>query len=210
MASKIALRFQQIHLERGDSAGDVVARGVAARDFERAGGDVRRHNFSLRQLARQRHGDASRAGADVGDAQRGVAALRAQALKRGFDQVLGFRARDQDAGIHLEREAPELLHAGQVLHGDAGGAAIEQFVQFQDVGGGQQVLGVRVKPGAVAPEDVKQEQLRGERRRSHAGGFEVGNGLRERVPRVDPSSAAGSSFSQDYASTSSCLSRSAS
>ncbi len=75
----------------------------------------------------QRHSDAAGACAHVGDTQRRVAPL-AQPLQRYFDQVLGFGARDQHAGIDLESQAPELLLPGQVLHRDAIGAAFEQIV----------------------------------------------------------------------------------
>ena len=96
--------------------------------------------------------------------RRGALRRCAQPLQRYFDQVLGLGARDQHAGIDLERQPPELLPPGQVLHGDAIGAALEQIVILGELGRAESMLGMRVEPGAVAPEQVQQEQLRGEGR----------------------------------------------
>ena len=114
---------------------DAVAGGVAASDFEGRCGNIGGKKLGVRQFVRESHGEAAGAGADVGDAQRRAGrsglesdfdAARAQAFERDFDDVFGFRARNQDGRGDFEFESPEFLLAGEVLRRLAGGAASDE------------------------------------------------------------------------------------
>ena len=118
-----------------DTIGDAVARRVALRHFERRRGNICGVHFRVREFPRERDGEASGAGADVGHAQ--FFARRAgvhvnfksaltEARERDFHDVLGFRARDQHRGRHLKFQSPEFLLAGEILRRLAGSAARDQ------------------------------------------------------------------------------------
>ena len=51
--------------------------------------------------------------------------------QRGFDNVFGFGAGNQDGGGNTERAAVELLHSGDVL----GGAALQALLHRAGVSG---------------------------------------------------------------------------
>ncbi len=74
---------------------------------------------------RERYGNGAGAGADVEDPMRrgGV-----EVAEDRFDEVFGLGAGDEDGGCYAEREAVELLLAGDVLEGLAGEAALDQVV----------------------------------------------------------------------------------
>jgi hypothetical protein len=169
--SKIA--FDEI-----DSRGNVVARGVAARDFERGGGNIRGDDARGGQFVRERDGDAAGAGAHIGDAKSSLRRVDRhpadpQAFERDFDHVLGFRARNQHIGRDFEIQPPEFLMAGEVLRRDAARALGDQgkislarrFVDF--------VFRMRVNPRAVAPERVHQQQFGGKGGGGHVLAFEL-------------------------------------
>src|SRR6266568_2214555 len=84
----------------------------------------------------------------------------AEAVECDFNDVLGFRAGDQDVGSDRELEAPEFLLAGEVLRGLAGRAACNQdcvaFCLFLR----NSFIRVRVNPHAVTPEHMKKKKLR--------------------------------------------------
>ena len=65
----------------------------------------------------ERDGDGSGAGADV-DNPKGRGGI--EFGEDGFDEVFGFGAGDEDGRCDVEREAVELLFAGDVLDGLVG------------------------------------------------------------------------------------------
>ena len=77
----------------------------------------------------------------------------------GFDQVLGFGARDEDRGRHDQVEPPEFLVAGDVLRGDALGALCQGFVVAGLLFGGEFALGMGEQVGAVAVEGEYEKRL---------------------------------------------------
>ena len=170
-----------------------MARGVAARDFERGGGNVRGDDLCGGQFVRQRDGDAAGAGAHIRDAKFFVAARRAcfwtypQAFERNFDHMLGFRPRNQNVGRDFEIQAPEFLMAGEVLRRDAARAPGDQRKILLARGGVEFMFRMRVDPGAVAPERVHQQQFRGQRGGGHVLAFE----LRDAVARAERTSVTG-------------------
>ena len=85
--------------------------------------------------------------------------LGAGEFEDGFDEVLGLGARDEDVGRDAQGEAEELLRAGEVLEGMLGSAAGDEGPEGVEVGGGQVIVGVGEKPGAVAMQDVGEQGL---------------------------------------------------
>jgi hypothetical protein len=58
---------EQIGLDEADAVGEVMARGVASRNFEGGAGSIRCDDFSVGQFVGERDGKASRTRADIGD-----------------------------------------------------------------------------------------------------------------------------------------------
>ena len=147
---------EQVGAVEGDAAIETEARGIGARDFQRVGGNFRGVNFGLRQLGGERQRNTAGAGADVDDSWlRDVQAN----LEHGFDQVLGFRARDQDSRADDEVQSPEFLVAGDVLRGNAASALLEGFVVASLFVGRKFALGMGVEIGAIAAEDEHQQDF---------------------------------------------------
>ena len=96
-----------------------------------------------------------------------------------FDQVLGFRARDQDVRRHAEIAAVKFLAAGDVL----GRLALHPLVQVAavvDPGDlAQFFVGMRVKIAAVALQGVGQQNFGGEARRGDGFVFQELGALEE-------------------------------
>src|SRR2546426_11964504 len=101
-----------------------MARSVVAGDCEGGGRNVRGDKRRAGKFFRQRNGDTAGAGADVRDLQSvAIGFLRAarakfterEAVKRHFDDVLGFRTRNENVLRDFELESPKLLLAGEVL-----------------------------------------------------------------------------------------------
>ena len=107
-------------MEEPDAVGDVVFAGVGCGDCEGFGGDVEGGDRGLGKMGGEGDCDGSGAGADVGDLQRLVCG---QEFQDGFDEVLGFGARDEDGGGDFQCETVELLLAGDVLDGFVAQAA---------------------------------------------------------------------------------------
>src|SRR5437879_5005455 len=169
-----------------DLIGDGVARGVAAGDGERGARNVRGVNPCAGQLFCEGYGNAAGAGANVGDLQAlaaecllvaGANFADGEAVERDFDDVLGFRAGNQDVRRDLKFEAPEFLLAGEVLCGLAGGAAGEQAGKEMYLGIGYYFFRMSIEPCAVAAERVHKEQLGRERVRWNAGGAQLREGF---------------------------------
>ena len=75
----------------------------------------------------------------------------------GFDEVLGFRAGDEDGGGDAEVEGVELLVAGEVLEGLAGGAAGDEGVEGGELLARDFGFGVGEDVGTVASDGVGEE-----------------------------------------------------
>lgn len=175
-------------MEEADAAGDVVAGSVALRHRQCFGGNIGGEETRMGQLLCERNGDAAGACADIRDEQAravifvGAASLqfaKGEAVKRAFDEVFGFRARNEHIGGDLKLKSPKFLLAGEMLNGFAGGASLDKMQEEARLGFGEQLLRVSVKRGTVALEDVKQEQLCGKRIRGNVGGAEAGDALLE-------------------------------
>jgi hypothetical protein len=162
--------FQQIGFEEMDSVGDRMELGVSLRYRQGCWRNVSGDEMGGGEFFRQRDSDAARAGAYVRDLQAfagrflravGAKVAEGEAVQGDFDEVFGFGAGNQNVGSDFEFEAPKFLFAGQVLRGLARGAAREQRREAMRVGVGDDFFRVRIKPGAVATEDVQEKQLRG-------------------------------------------------
>jgi hypothetical protein len=145
---------------------DVVARSVAARDGQRAGGRIRCEHIEVRKFARQRHGDRAAPGADVGDASR-FAADRAQVAHCPFDRDLRLRPRHQNALVDREHPAVKPGLAGYI----------------------------RQRLSRLAPRDERREALRdrGVERASGVGEHLLTRdaaGVREQKGRIEPAGSA--------------------
>lgn len=155
--------FEQVGGEKVDAVAEVEAAGVVLRDGEGGGGEVGGGDVGGGEMGGEREGDGSGAGADIEDAEggagRGEMRAAADPMEDGFDEELGFGAGDEGVAGDAEREAVELLGAGEVLERLFGGAAGGEGAEGGEQGGGQLGLGVGDEPGAVAEEDVGEEGL---------------------------------------------------
>lgn len=145
---------EQIGFEETDAAGEAVARGVGDGYLERGGGDVDGGDLCMGKMVGERYGDGARTGADVENFER---CFVIQFAEDGFDQVFRVGAGDEDGRCDAEREAVELLLAGNVLDGFAGEAAGDCGCVGSLFGGGEGAVGVGVVGGAGQPRDVEQE-----------------------------------------------------
>ena len=84
-----------------------------------------------------------------------------EAVERDFDEVFGFGAGDEDVRGDFEFEAPEFLFAGEVLGWFAVRAAGDEGEEASGVGDGEPLFGMGVEPGAVAVEDMEQQEFCG-------------------------------------------------
>jgi len=118
--------FEPVGFEEVDALGKAVTGGVAAGDVESRFRNIGGVNGGRGKFLRQRDGDAAGARADVDqrDAFTRSAGRAAgpnladrEAVKGDFDEMLGFRARNQDLRRDLEFEPPEFLFASEVLRG---------------------------------------------------------------------------------------------
>jgi hypothetical protein len=94
-------------------------------------------------------------------------AVATRQVKHPLDQVLGLGPGDQDIRVHLKIQPPEFLMPRDVLRGLARGACGDQLgIAFKGLR--RHVLfHVGMEVGAVAPEDVHQQQFCGKLRRRH-------------------------------------------
>ena len=118
----------------------------------------------------ERDGDGAGAGADVGDVKMRVG-LGAGEVEDGFDEVLGFRAWDEDVGCDAKGQTEELLRAGKVLERMLRGAAGDERAEGIEVSAGEVVVGVGEEPGTVVVQDVGEQGL-GVAAGDGGGGFE--------------------------------------
>ena len=154
--------------------------------FEGVGGHVECVDYEIGSLDGQGDGNAARTRAQV----RNPCSAREVETQRSPDQTLGLGARHECAAIRPELETVELLHAGDVLQGLAGGAATHpsgvtlrdrrlepvapvdeqpSLIGFQQVG--QQELGVRsrVVDAGIAQHGGRPGKFVGDRQRAGLG-----------------------------------------
>ena len=86
-----------------------------------------------------------------------------EAVERDFDDVLGFRAGDQDVRRDLKFESPEFLLAGEMLCGFAACTMSDEREEVLGIRSGEFFFRMSIDPGAIAAEDVEQQKLCGER-----------------------------------------------
>lgn len=151
-------RGEEIGLQERQARGIAEARGVALGDGEGGGGEVRRGDGGVGKVRGDGEGDGSGAGADVEEAHwRSGFGEAASPGEDGFDEELGFGARDQDRGRDVEVEAVKLLVADDVLERLAGGAAGDETVEGGELVCAERGFGVGEEPGAVLAEQVEQQ-----------------------------------------------------
>ncbi len=90
---------------------------------------------------------------------RGAEFAYGEAVEGNFDDVFGFGAGNQHVGTYFEFESPEFLFAGEMLRWFAIRAAGDQGEEALGVGAGDLLFGMGVKPGAVAAQHMKKQQL---------------------------------------------------
>src|SRR6267143_4401043 len=165
-----------------NAIGDGVARGIPLSDGESSVRNFRGVDRGAGQLFCEGDRDATGAGADVGDLQAfaaecllvaGANFADGEAVERDFDDVLGFRAGNQDVRRDLKFEAPEFLFAGEVLRRLASGASGEQAGKEMYLGIANYFFRMCIEPRAVAAERVHKEQLGREGMRWNAGGAQL-------------------------------------
>src|SRR5208282_414055 len=112
--------------------GKAEAGSVAPCYIQRSFGNVGGVNGGSGKLVCQSDGNATGAGANIHDDDAFPRETRmtasadfahGEAVERNFDEMLGFRARDEHIGRNLELQAPEFLFAGEMLRGHSRRAA---------------------------------------------------------------------------------------
>ena len=111
---------------------------------------------------RQRHSQASAAGADVRDRQRRVGI--GKQLERSLDDQLGLGAGNEDRRRDFERQVPELLASGDVGNRLAPRPAGDELIVFGREAGRCRVAGGREELRGVPAEQPLRQQPRVETR----------------------------------------------
>jgi len=108
----------------------------------------------------ERDRDGASAGADVENLKRmNGCGFFCDEVEDGFDEELGFGARDEGIRRDAEGDAEEFLLAGEMLQWFVGGAAGGENTELSEVFGGEWVVGMGEKPSAVSVEDVREESF---------------------------------------------------
>jgi len=144
-------RCEEVGAVELDAVSNVVRLGVSLCDPDGIGGDIERGDFCQGELDGQRDGENAGAGAYVEDLE---VFLMRENLQNRFDEVLGFRARDEDGWGDVEVEAVELLLADDVLDGFVGGAAVNTLPVEEGIFFSQLAVRVRKKLSAAHTEVV--------------------------------------------------------
>src|SRR6266571_7921343 len=177
-----------------NAIGNAMALGVALRDGQGCGRNVRCVDRRGGKFLGESDGDAAGAGADVGDLEAfaseglfaaGAAFANGEAIEGDFDDVFGFGAGNQDVGCYFKFEAPEFLLAGEMLRRLAVGTARNKREVSLGNCAGDLLFGMRVKPGAVAAENVEEQKLRGEREGRDVRFAQLGEPLFQRGANID-------------------------
>jgi len=185
--------IEEIRRNKVDGVRDGVFFRVAFGDGERGGRDIQGDELGLRQFLGEGDGDAAGAGAHVGNGEAGAVVFigaagaefaEGETIEGDFDEMLGFRTRDQDVRSDFEGETPEFLFAGEMLDGDAGDAAVEKSLIGICLVGGEFGFGMRIEKGAFALRGVKEKQFGGERIGRDARGAKLGDAVFESGAKV--------------------------
>lgn len=110
------------------------------------------------KMCAESDGNRASAGADIEDFYR--CGLVGDGIEDGFDEELGFGARDERVWRDAQGEAEEFLLAGEVLERFMSGAASGEGAELGEVLYGERVVAVSEKPRAIAAEDVREEDFR--------------------------------------------------
>ena len=102
-------------------------------------------------MRRERQRDRPGSGSHIED---GCPRRVSQPVERPFDQELGFRSRNQDAGPNDERQTHELSLASQIGHRLAGGTTLNKRQKAIEIGRCELVMEVQNQAGSVEPENV--------------------------------------------------------
>ena len=114
-------------------------------------------------MARQRHRNGSRPGANVGDAG---PLEPARQLNNLLHQVLGFRTRNQHFAIDFETQPVELSFARDVLNGLSGKAAFQPARENRvSRCAGRVSLSVRDQPGQICAWHIVTDRMKEQRLR---------------------------------------------
>jgi len=152
--------------------------GIAASHSKGSAGNIQGEKDCAGERFCQGNGNAPRASANIGNAQ-SFAAKRLtppranftgrEAVESNFDDVFSLRARDQHLRRDFEFEAPEFLFPGQMLGRFARRATANERRIARSVHCREFFFGMGIDPGAVAAQNVKQQQFRGKRAGRHMG-----------------------------------------
>jgi len=102
-----------------------------------------------------------------------VQIAKGETIESYFDDVLGFRARDQDVGCDFQFETPEFLFAGEMLCGNTGSAIFNEREIRLGFRFGELVFGMRVDGSAGAAGGVEEQELGSEGVGGDVGGAEL-------------------------------------
>jgi len=100
-------------------------------------------------------------------------------VKNSLNEELGFGAGDESVRGDAEGEPVELLLAGEMLERRVRGAAGGECAELGEAFGGERVVDVGEDEGAVAAEDVREENF-GVAKGDELGGFGDGRAERHR------------------------------
>ena len=120
------------------------------------------------------------AGAEIGD---GPLRVCGNEGKRLFHQGFGIRPRDQGGGCDAQIQRPELAPAGEVGHRLAVGAAGDQVAVGRRLAGIQLPLRPGPQVGAIAAQQVAQQDLGIESGAVCVGVGQVGDGFGQQLPQ---------------------------
>jgi hypothetical protein len=168
----------------GEMHADTEAPGVGARDFQRRGREIDGVNLGLRQFTGDSDGDGSRAGAYVDEFEARSQGEVVDEIEDHLDDVLGLRTRNEHGGRDEKVGLPELLMSSEVLQGLSHSAAPYEQVILRLLSLGKLALRVGEEIGAVAAEDVKDEDLGADAGCVDSCGIELGDGGVERVAEL--------------------------
>ncbi len=148
-------------MEEVDAVGKVVGDGVFAGEREGFRREIGGGERGAGECVGERERDGSGAGAYVDDADGGVLVEVVEVGKAGedgFDEQLGFRARDKDGRGDAQGEREELLRAEDVLDGFEAETAIEEALVGGLLLAAEGALGVGDEVGAGEGEGMAEEQ----------------------------------------------------
>lgn len=105
--------------------------GIGAREIESGGVEIPGVNFPGRTFEGEREGDDSRACADIGEGER---FLFGEGFEDFEDELFGFGAGDERAGVNVKGASVEVPFPEEVLEGFAGSSASDKLAQGRAFG----------------------------------------------------------------------------